>query len=65
MDQGCQIFLGPNIPNWEKYDKRPLTIPNGHKLYQMAIKYSNGHKIYQKITIQSASKIYPKLGFLV
>jgi hypothetical protein len=19
--QGCQIFLDPNIPNWEKYDK--------------------------------------------
>jgi hypothetical protein len=19
--QGCQIFLGPNIPNWEKYNK--------------------------------------------
>jgi hypothetical protein len=38
--QGCQIFLGPNIPNWEKYTKLPQTKPNGHKLYQMAIKYS-------------------------
>jgi hypothetical protein len=38
--QGCQIFLGPNIPNWEKYDKCRQTIPNGRKLYQMAIKYS-------------------------
>jgi hypothetical protein len=18
-DQGCQIFVGPNVPNWEKY----------------------------------------------
>jgi hypothetical protein len=34
VDQGCQIFLGPNIPNWEKYNKRPQTIPNGHKIYQ-------------------------------
>jgi hypothetical protein len=36
--QGCQIFLGPNIPNWEKYTNWPQTIPTGHKLYQMAIK---------------------------
>jgi hypothetical protein len=20
-NQGCQIFLGPNMPNWEKYTK--------------------------------------------
>jgi hypothetical protein len=20
-NQGCQIFLGTNIPNWEKYNK--------------------------------------------
>jgi hypothetical protein len=39
-DQGCQIYLGSNIPNWEKYNMRPQTIPNGHKIYQMAIKYS-------------------------
>jgi hypothetical protein len=26
-DQGCQINLGPNIPNWEKYNKRPETKP--------------------------------------
>jgi hypothetical protein len=30
---GCQIFLDPNIPNWEKCTKGPQTIPNGHKLY--------------------------------
>jgi hypothetical protein len=29
-DQGCQIILGPNIPNLEKYNKWPQTIPNGH-----------------------------------
>jgi hypothetical protein len=40
LGQGCQIFLGPNIPNWEKYSKWTQTIPNGHKLYQMALKYS-------------------------
>jgi hypothetical protein len=28
--QGCQIYLGPNIPKWEK-------LPNDHKLYQTAI----------------------------
>jgi hypothetical protein len=38
--QGCQIFLGPSIPKWEKYSKSPQTIPNSHKLYQMAVKYS-------------------------
>jgi hypothetical protein len=21
FSQGCQIFLGPNIPNWKKYTK--------------------------------------------
>jgi hypothetical protein len=31
LEQGCKIFLGPNIPNWEKYTKLPQTIPNGHK----------------------------------
>jgi hypothetical protein len=31
LDQGCQIFLGSNIPNWEKYTKCPKTVPNGHK----------------------------------
>jgi hypothetical protein len=42
LNQGCQIFLGPNIPKWEKYTyqmatnytKRPQIIPNGHKIYQ-------------------------------
>jgi hypothetical protein len=38
--QGCQIFLGPNIPNWEKYTKWPQVIPNGHQLNQMDVKYS-------------------------
>jgi hypothetical protein len=38
--QGCQIFLGPNIPKREKYTKWPKTIPSGHTLYQMAVKYS-------------------------
>jgi hypothetical protein len=39
-NQGCQIFLCPNIPKREKYTKLPQTIPNGHKIYQMAVKYS-------------------------
>jgi hypothetical protein len=38
--QGCQIFLGPNIPKCKKYTKWPQTIPKGHKLYQIALKYS-------------------------
>jgi hypothetical protein len=36
--QGCQIFLGPNIP-------KRKNIPNDHKLYQKAIYYT--HKLYQ------------------
>jgi hypothetical protein len=41
ISQGCQIFLGPNIPNWENNtNEQKLGIPNGHKLYQMAMKYS-------------------------
>jgi hypothetical protein len=39
-NQGCQIFLDPNTPKWEKYTKGPQTIPNGQKLYQNALKYS-------------------------
>jgi hypothetical protein len=61
--QGCQIFLGPNIPKWEKYTKRPQTLPNvpklfGHNLVQMVIKYTNTfHSKY----LQNL----PKSGFLV
>jgi hypothetical protein len=33
QNQGCQIFLGPNIPHCEKYNKRPQTISNGDELY--------------------------------
>jgi hypothetical protein len=33
VEQGCQIFLGPNIPNWKK-----ITID--HKLYQAAKNYT-------------------------
>jgi hypothetical protein len=47
MIQGCQIFLGPNIPNGKN-------IPNDYKLYQTAINYIKwpenipyGHKIYK------------------
>jgi hypothetical protein len=32
-NQGCQIFLGPNIPKWEKQVKWPQTIPNCRTLY--------------------------------
>jgi hypothetical protein len=43
--QGCQTFLGPNLPKWEKYTKGPQTIPNVQKLYPLALKYLNSHKI--------------------
>jgi hypothetical protein len=67
LQQGCQIFLGPNIPKREKYTKSPQTIPNGHKLgipngrkiFQMVIKYTNifhHSKAFQNL---------PKVGFLV
>jgi hypothetical protein len=40
-NQGCQIYLGSNIPKWEIYTKLLYqTVPDGHKLYQIAIKYS-------------------------
>jgi hypothetical protein len=36
--QGCQIFLGPNIPKHIKYTRLPETIPKGRKIFQMVIK---------------------------
>jgi hypothetical protein len=65
-DQGCQIFLGPNIPKCTKYTKLPQTtytkrlyiIPKGRKLFQMVIKYNN---IFHSKALQTL----PKLGFLV
>jgi hypothetical protein len=74
--QGCQIFLGPNIPKREKHTHWPQTIPNGHILYQMVINntkrpyiISNGHKLYQtavkftNIFHYKALQNIPKLGF--
>jgi hypothetical protein len=64
--QGCQIYHGPNIPNWEIYNKRPQTIPKGHELY-----YINGHTIFQmvikytNIYHSKALQNLHKLGFLV
>jgi hypothetical protein len=40
LNQGCQIFLGPNIPKRKKYTKGTQTIPKGFKLHQMAVEYS-------------------------
>jgi hypothetical protein len=68
--QGCQIFIGPNIPKREKYiqnyhklyqittnyTKLPYNLPNCHTIYQMAIKIFFHTKALQNI---------PKLGFLV
>jgi hypothetical protein len=55
---GCTIFLGPNIPKWEKYTKLPYIIPNVPKIFQMIIKCNN---IYHSKALQHL----PKLGFLV
>jgi hypothetical protein len=57
--QGCQIFLGTNIPKREKYTKGPQTTPNGHGYI-----ISNGHKLYQMAEKFPTFSI-PKLGFLV
>jgi hypothetical protein len=61
--KGCQIFLGPNIPNWRKCNKWSQTIPEKNKLNQMAI-----HKIFQmvmkyaNIFHSKALQNLPKLG---
>jgi hypothetical protein len=53
QEQGCQIFLGPNIPKREKYTKWLQNIPSGHYLYQMAV----------TISILRPSKFYPNREF--
>jgi hypothetical protein len=63
-NQGCQIFLVLNKPNWEKYTKwpqttyttRPYIIPNGRKIFQMVKKYTN-------IFHSNAFQNLPKLRF--
>jgi hypothetical protein len=35
QEQGCQIFLGPSIPN-----NYLQTQPHGYKVYKIAVKYS-------------------------
>jgi hypothetical protein len=63
LRQGCQIFLGPNIPKWEKYTKWQKTIHNDHKLYQ------KGSKLFRMVIkytcIFHTLRNLPKLGFLV
>jgi hypothetical protein len=56
-EQGCQIFLGPNIPKRENmyqmttnYTRTAISILNGRKIFQMVIKYTN-------ISIPRPSKI--------
>jgi hypothetical protein len=65
VEQGCQIFLVPNIPKWEKYIKWPQTRPKGCKIDAMAVKYSKWSLNIPTFTIQRLSKIYPNLEFLV
>jgi hypothetical protein len=38
LQQGCQICLGPNYQNGDKYTKLPQNIPNGHKIFPMSVK---------------------------
>jgi CRISPR/Cas system-associated protein endoribonuclease Cas2 len=66
VHQGCQIFIGPNIPKQGKntkyvatnFTKRPYIIQNGYKIFQMAIKYNN-------ILHSKALQNIPKFGVLV
>jgi hypothetical protein len=54
VGQGCQIFLGPNIPKQEtyiclmttNYTKRPYIIPNGRKIYVPTFSILRPSKIY-------------------
>jgi hypothetical protein len=61
--QGCQIFLGPNIPTRKKYTKLPQTIRKGHKLYQMAVNYSKWSKTITNLCIPRPSKFYQNWDF--
>jgi hypothetical protein len=61
--QGCQIFLGPNIPKRELYTKWPQTVPNGHKLYQLIKKYSKWSQNITTFSVRRPYKIYPNRNF--
>jgi hypothetical protein len=52
----CQIFLGPNIPNWEKYNKWPQTIPTAVNYTKWPWNIPNGHKIYQHLPFRGTPK---------
>jgi hypothetical protein len=64
FEQGCQIFLGPDIPKRENYTKRTQTIPNGHKIYHRALKYSKSSQNIPTVSTLRPSKKIPKIGFL-
>jgi hypothetical protein len=59
--QGCQIFLGPNIPTRKKYTRWPQTISRFHKLYQMDVKYSKWSKALATFSFLRSSK-FTKIG---
>jgi hypothetical protein len=40
VEQGCQIFLGPDIPKRKKCTKWAQTVPNGQILHQVVINYA-------------------------
>jgi hypothetical protein len=62
-EQGCQIFLGPNIQTWENIPKWPQTVPNRHKLYQMAVKYAKLAYNIPTFSFPKPSKIDPNCDF--
>jgi hypothetical protein len=63
--QGCQIFLGPNIPKRGKNTKGPQTTPNSHVLYQRAINYTVIAIKYTNIFSYKGPPQYTQIGILV
>jgi hypothetical protein len=62
--QGCQSFLGPNIPKREKYTKGPQTTPNGHYCIKWPyVNYTKGPKNLPTFSIPRPSKINPNWYF--
>jgi hypothetical protein len=69
MPQGCQIFLGPNIPKRGKVYQMGtnyVCTPNGNTYYtKWSIMYiPNIRKIYQRFPFQGPPK-YTQIGILV
>jgi hypothetical protein len=59
--QGCQIFLGPNLPKREKYIKWPQTISIGLNYTKRPLIIQKGRKIYQHFPFQGSPN-YTQIG---